>query len=276
MTRIDRESFVRSLEQRPIDLRSSDSLATAVRESGIPATELEAIAGADHVIQGRAEAEQLYDRISALEARSPTREGQLNRAERIRAAADSRPEVDVITGADPRAESVRPPVTGIWAPPRLLPTLTETMAMQTEADHVRSVGDVAARSLNQAAERNVTGPEAQAQRSIRTLTRGAVADVSALEASRDQHPVGSPARADLDRQIGERVERFENAVRAEQLYATGGTTVAQNPPGEGLTSRLPPYVREAVQREGAFIPGLPGAVAPRFGDTPGFDLRFKF
>lgn len=276
MTRIDRESFVRALEQRPIDLRSSDALATAVRESGIPATELEAIAGADHVIQGRAEAEQLYDRISALETQSPTRVGQLDRAERIRAAADSRPEVDVVSGADPRAESVRPPVTGIWAPPLLLPSLADTMAMQTQADHVQTTGNMAARSLNQAAERNVTGPEAQAQRAIRTLTRDAVADVSALEARRDQQPVGSPARADLDRQIGERVERFENAVRAEQLYATGGTTVAQTPPGEGLTRQLPPYLREAVQREGAFIPGVPGAVAPRFGETTGVDLRFKF
>lgn len=277
MTRIDRESFVNTLQQRPIDLSNpSDPIASELRSAGVTQTDLDRIAGADHVIHGRSEAEQLYSRLVDLEARPASgRPANIDHAARIQALAQANPAVDVITGADPRPNpSARPPVTGVFGPTRITPTLAEAMALTPPSDLVRAQGDAAARSFDAAARRNVTGPEAQAQRAIRTLTDDAVRDLTALEAQRDRLPAGSAARAELDRQIEARVDTFNNSLRSAQ--AMGGGSAPRPQGTQGLVNNLPPYLREAVQREGAFIPGLPGAVAPRFGGTPGVDLKFRF
>ncbi|MCK6551279.1 hypothetical protein L6R52_35920, partial [Myxococcota bacterium] len=81
MTSIDRQRFVRDLSSTPLSVRAlPPPVAEALTRAGLTADDLASIAGSDHVIHGRAEAEQLYDRLVAHAARAPRPDARIDHA----------------------------------------------------------------------------------------------------------------------------------------------------------------------------------------------------
>lgn len=120
-----RDEFTQALQSRgSIDLRSAEA-ASLLESLGTTAGELEPIAGGDHVIEGPAELQRLFDRLNELDRIRPVRDSSgaaidraamlmESRARAPRLAGDDRAAVDR-AGGDPANAEVRgraPGVTG--------------------------------------------------------------------------------------------------------------------------------------------------------------------
>jgi hypothetical protein len=144
----------------------------------------------------------------------------------------------------------------------------------SRADYVRTLGDSRAAELEPAAQRHATGPEAMSQRRIRSLTDQATERLRALEARFEDLPVGSRDRREIAAQIDVEVNTFESMIAYERswLVQQNGGRSSESP----LMRALPPYFREAAEREGVVIPGVPGAITPRTSAPYGVDWKIKF
>ncbi|MFO0723980.1 MAG: hypothetical protein U1E65_09375 [Myxococcota bacterium] len=109
MSRIERRDFSDLARSYSIDsARPTEAVQTALADIGIPAEDLRAIAGDDHVINGAEEFGRLYDRLEELDRNRPVTVdgGRLDRAERLyqalcRAEAPASPAADRGTGGSP-------------------------------------------------------------------------------------------------------------------------------------------------------------------------------
>lgn len=96
---IDRREFSDLSLRTSLDLSSADVRST-LQDIGVDPAQVQDIGGADHVIRGRQEFEQLFDRLSNLDRTSPQGGGSLARANRL---------YDLLTG--PRGASADPTAT---------------------------------------------------------------------------------------------------------------------------------------------------------------------
>jgi hypothetical protein len=264
VTSIDRSRFLQDVCTARISI---DDPPPAVRDvlaqAGVQKADLEAIAGKDRVIYGADECAKLYDTLVAAEQKQKDRATPIDYASLMyRAVRGGDAPLTTLDGAG--SSRARP--VGI---------MSATKASEiTKSEYVRTYGGMAAASLDDAARRNVLGPEAKAQRSIRAMTDSTSARMAELESKSQSLAAGSKERQAMDAQIDAETRTFENAVRAELADARRSRT--QSTPLQSMEKGLPPYVRDSIRREGLVIPGAPGAVEPKFGKTPGVVWKIKF
>lgn len=297
MSSIDRVRFTRDLATAQINLRTAEGRAT-LQAAGLRPSDVRAIAGEDRVIRGQSELEALYDRLTALDAAAPREGASVDRAralyDRVMAArttsagtgdAASPAAVPPAPGAGaapppvaavPLVGSARPRTTGVTQTSPIVLT-TPPVIQLTRADYVRTLGASSARQLDAAARRNVTGPEADAQRRIRAMTEQTAERVHAMEEELGRLPPG-PERAALRERIDAEVNMFENTLAAESAYLRQQARAGerQGGPMEQLTRALPPLIRRSVEERGLVIPGVPGAIAPRTSSPYGVDWKLRF
>lgn len=138
------------------------------------------------------------------------------------------------------------------------------MQNSSQSDLVQSLGDQAAGAVDAEARRNVTGPEAQYQRRVRTMTTDTATRIRADEQLAARHPPGSRQRREIDRRIATNVQVFRNQLAAETVSL--GDQVRQRSGQSGfdrLKARLPSYLQQSIERRGLVIPGVPGGFTPR-------------
>jgi len=163
--------------------------------------------------------------------------------------------------------SARPKTTGI--------AQAKPQSPSTASQHVRAFGNVNADQLKPAADKNAGGLEAAARKRIMNETDRVETRVRALEAKAKSLPPGAE-RTKVEQEIDREVTMFENMVASERagvINGKGATTATD--PGKEITKKLPPYLKDSVEKDGVVIPGMPGAVKPSTS-PPGFEWKIKF
>jgi hypothetical protein len=262
MTSIDRASFCRDLSGASIT-HLPPAVSKAFEAAHIKPEELKSYADKDGVIRDESQCNRLYQALVDAEAREPKDRGRIDHALEVYRAmkAEHPPEA---SAPPPLSASARPRTTGLLA------------IDVSRAGTVRSLGESARASLDEAAKKNVLSPEAQLQKRLAVQTEATATRLEELEAKAKTLPRNSEARAALDNQMDAIMNEFKNRIVAERAEL-GGQGQGSQDPARVVTNVLPPYLRESVKRDGLAIPGAKtGAISPRFGGTPGFDLKFKF
>lgn len=183
----------------------------------------------------------------------------------------------------PRTEPTAPSTVhadGYTAPTSLKPVLPRPGPLAPSSE-VALLGAQTSASLQDAATRNTTGPEANLRRYVQAQTAVTVTDLRKLEERAAKLPPG-PERTAVQQQIDSKVQFYKTDLalqtqkQLDQVKASSGKGVF-----EALKNKLPKYLRDSIDRRGIVIPGLPGAVVPRTDNgmskgPTGFDWKIRF
>ncbi len=147
---------------------------------------------------------------------------------------------------------------------------------------VETQGQAAIDALDDAAKRNTTGPAARLQAAIRGLRNDALREIRANEAKARCLPLDSPARRALEDEIDARAARFRNEVGIATVETGKEIDAGADKSAlERFKASLPDYLKEALRREGIWIPGVPGSFMPRtdeglLGGPTGVDYKVNW
>jgi hypothetical protein len=272
MSTISRDTFINQMSARPLD---AQELPPQIAAKVTPA-ELKKIGGEDQVVNTKEEYGKLYDRLVELEKAPAAKGGNVDYAQ---AMADARAKSGAAQGPPPvddllRMRTDRPRTTGILSPSPISDPVA-AMALVPQSSVARTIGQIAMKELEPAANKDVLGPAGTTSRRIESMTNKTVGEIEALEKQAKSFPKGSPERAKIEDQIQAKVDDLQRRVDSEMGQYKLGQPKKDVPMLDKLKGSLPPYVKDSIDREGVVIPGVPGAIKPNF-TNPGASWGLKF
>lgn len=121
--------------------------------------------------------------------------------------------------------------------------------------------------VSEAAQKNVTGPEAVFCRRVQALLTEVLPRLRLLQGQGDQQNELAAVEQAFYRDLAMAAAGLRDALEKANNSSAF----------ESIKAKLPAYIREAIERKGLWIPGLPGGLQPSGGVPPNgvtWQLRF--
>lgn len=189
------------------------------------------------------------------------------------------------TGSAPATipPSLLPPAKDSYSLSALSPALLPKLGPMDPKDRIDLYADPAIRSVDKMAQKDVTGPEASYQRSVKSLADSAKKDIADLQAQAAKLPAGSKERVAIEQKIDQRGDQFQRELESTTRFAQDQIKAKRGgEEGDKFAKSLPPYLQQCVKNKGVAIPGTNLGVVPRFdnggvtGGPTGVSIGGKF
>ena len=220
-----------------------------------------------HAFQRKAYSEAAWDKFRALCA--------ANSGERFHR------KVEGVTGF--QVVRALPPAKDSYSLSALSPALLPKLGPMDPKDRIDLYADPAIRSVDKMAQKDVTGPEASYQRSVKSLADSAKKDIADLQAQAAKLPAGSKERVAIEQKIDQRGDQFQRELESTTRFAQDQIKAKRGgEEGDKFAKSLPPYLQQCVKNKGVAIPGTNLGVVPRFdnggvtGGPTGVSIGGKF
>jgi hypothetical protein len=136
--------------------------------------------------------------------------------------------------------------------------ITKTLTIPSIRDQLYEEAQQVIQALEPAAKNNVTGPEAVAQRRLKSQTKAMLIKLGTLQNEVAKHPPGSKQHQAALQKMGVITNAFRNElkiIRLKHILPKPPTTL------DKLKKRFP-YIDKVMKERGAVVPGIPGSFVP--------------